>query len=128
MIHRRAIISLVFLWAILHGSSHAQLVSDLPDSLQAPQELDTTYINSLLRYGNKILYTNPPKAEKLFLWTVDLADSLGDLRLKGSGLYGAGIAYTLLGKSSESIELMDSAGKVFLARDDRVRYYHSEFM
>lgn len=115
---------LTFLWA----KSDAQLVSGLPDSLNTPAQIDTAYVNSLLRYANSIIYQDPPKANEVLTKVVHLSDSLSNYPSKGKGLYGLGLVYTLLSQPTTAIEWLDSAASQFLELDDSLRYYRSIFI
>ena len=128
MINRLDIRFLVLFFAFLFGKSHAQLVSELPDSLQEPALIDTNYVVSLLQYANATLYQDPPKANEVLLRVVHLSDSLSAFALKGKGMYGVGLGYTLLSQPTTAIEWLDSSATQFLDLDDSTRFYNCVFM
>ncbi len=108
--------------------SVAQTVLDLPDSLQAPEQVDTTYMKALLTHADKILPVNPTQAQSVFLHAVSLSDSFGFNSAKARGLYGTGLSHSYLGQSSAAIAWFDSAATLYLDLDDSLQYFRSIFM
>ena len=121
--------SYVFLlWAMVWGGSTSlpgQTVSLLPDSLQNPQQIDSTYLANVLSYSGELIYSNTEKALEIDRWLVGQADSIGDVGLKGRAYYGGGSCYTVMWETETALLWLDSAANCFSIAGDSVRFYNT---
>ncbi len=118
----------LLVWAMVMGgftSSPGQTVYFLPDSLQEPQQIDSTYLAKVLSYSVELIYSNTEKALDIDRWLVGLADSIGEVGLKGRAYYGGGSCYTVMWETETALLWLDSAANCFSIAGDSVRLYNT---